>query len=682
MTFLQPWVLVALPLVSLPLIIHLINQRRFQTVHWGAMMFLLSARALSRGYSRLRHWLIMLLRMLAVAAVILAVGRPLSRGWLALAGGGRPDTAIVILDRSPSMQARDREAADTKLDTGRRQIAAAVATLGAAHTIVFTDPTRPPLELDDPRALADLPSAGPSAAPADIPRLLQAAYDHIRASAAGASEVWICSDQRANDWAIEAGGWSSLRDAFAKLPQPVRFQLLAFPQPATGNLKVRVTDTRLERRDTARDLLLSIVVSREDDGQPSAAPVTVPVTIELGGATSTVELVVTGGEAALANHAISLGPEAEPQGHGRVSIPADTNAADNEFYFVFAEPAPRRTLVVADDEAGAHDAGASQSLELVAGIPPDKAAVATVDRVPAAAVATAAWEEVALVLWQAPLPQGDDARLIDALVSRGGQVVFFPPADPDGREFAGCRWTEWTTHPEPLAPETWRTDEDLLANTRAGAALPVGELAVTRSCGLAGEIVPLASLAGGGPLVARVATRQGGVYFCATTPAARDSSLASEGIVLSSLVQRAIDRGLESLSPARQFDAGAAAVAALGGTGAGWTRIAGSTEAPVDASGTQPAVYAREGRLVAVNRPAAEDAARSLPADRVDGLFQGLAFSRRDGRAGGADSLVQEIWRAFLIAMVLALIGEGLLCMPSRQAARAAPNASPFGAAA
>ena len=73
MTFLQPWVLVALPLVALPLIIHLINQRRFQTVQWAAMMFLLSARALSRGYSRLRHWLIMALRMAAGAGLTVAV---------------------------------------------------------------------------------------------------------------------------------------------------------------------------------------------------------------------------------------------------------------------------------------------------------------------------------------------------------------------------------------------------------------------------------------------------------------------------------------------------------------------------------------------------------------------------------------------------------------------------------
>jgi hypothetical protein len=42
---------------------------------------------------------------------------------------------------------------------------------------------------------------------------------------------------------------------------------------------------------------------------------------------------------------------------------------------------------------------------------------------------------------------------------------------------------------------------------------------------------------------------------------------------------------------------------------------------------------------------------------------------------GSTDSLVQEIWRAFLIAMVLALIAEGLLCLPRPAAAEASPLA-------
>src|SRR5271163_923372 len=107
MSFLQPWMLLGLPLVALPILLHLINQLRYQTVRWGAMMFLLAAQRMSRGYARLRQWLILLFRMLAVAGLIFAVGRPLASGVLGLAGGGRADTTIVLLDCSPSMQQID-----------------------------------------------------------------------------------------------------------------------------------------------------------------------------------------------------------------------------------------------------------------------------------------------------------------------------------------------------------------------------------------------------------------------------------------------------------------------------------------------------------------------------------------------------------------------------------------------
>ena len=104
MSFLQPWLLFGLPLVALPIIIHLINQRRYQTVRWGAMMFLLTANRMARGFARLRQYLIMAARMAAIAGLVFAVSRPLASGWLGLAAGGRPDTTIILLDRSPSMQ--------------------------------------------------------------------------------------------------------------------------------------------------------------------------------------------------------------------------------------------------------------------------------------------------------------------------------------------------------------------------------------------------------------------------------------------------------------------------------------------------------------------------------------------------------------------------------------------------
>ena len=50
-------------------------------------MFLLAANRMSRGYARLRQWLIMAARMLAIAGLIFAVSRPLASGWLGWAGG-------------------------------------------------------------------------------------------------------------------------------------------------------------------------------------------------------------------------------------------------------------------------------------------------------------------------------------------------------------------------------------------------------------------------------------------------------------------------------------------------------------------------------------------------------------------------------------------------------------------
>jgi len=145
-------------------------------------------------------------------------------------------------------------------------------------------------------------------------------------------------------------------------------------------------------------------------------------------------------------------------------------------------------------------------------------------------------------------------------------------------------------------------------------------------------------------------------------------------VVLYALVQRAIDRGTAGLGKARQLDAGPAADL-LSGRGVDWNRVAGPSDSLSTEIGRHAGVYAAEERLAAVNRPAAEDAGRIAANDRIDGLFRDLTFARITGVAGSTDSLVQEIWRAFLIAMVLALVAEGLLCLPRPAAAERSPLA-------
>src|SRR4051794_9112941 len=219
MSFLQPLILAALPLVALPVIIHLINQRRYQTVPWAAMMFLLAANRMSRGYARLRQWLIMAFRMAAIAALLFAVSRPLAGGWLGSTAGGRADTTIVLLDRSPSMQQGKAGSGGSKLETGKRQLAATLKTLGSNRWVLIDSGTNAPHELESADALLTSAAAGPTSASSDIPGMLQAARDYIRANKTGRTEIWICSDIRRNDWETDDGRWRSLREAFLGFPQ-------------------------------------------------------------------------------------------------------------------------------------------------------------------------------------------------------------------------------------------------------------------------------------------------------------------------------------------------------------------------------------------------------------------------------------------------------------------------------
>jgi hypothetical protein len=225
------------------------------------------------------------------------------------------------------------------------------------------------------------------------------------------------------------------------------------------------------------------------------------------------------------------------------------------------------------------------------------------------------------------------------------------------------RWRKWNDEQADVSVETWRGDQDILANTQSGAALPVGRLQVRRFCDLDGELTPLASLKGGRTLFARLPTNRGGVYFCTTTPEAGDSSLATNGVVLYVAVQRMLASGAAVLGQTRQLDAGAITI----DPNTGWRRVAGGPETISTEFPHHAGVYWAGEKLLAINRSEPEDQAAAVADDRVAGLFRGLDFNRVDDRAGSLAGLIQEIWRPFLVVMLLAMLVEAALCLPGKK---------------
>ncbi|HEX8387215.1 MAG TPA: BatA and WFA domain-containing protein [Rubricoccaceae bacterium] len=110
MTFLNPLLLAGLVAVAIPVIVHLFHFRRPQRLDLPTLRFLRAVEATAVRRLRLRQWLLLALRVAAVAALALAFARPTRT---ATADGVFSDTGArslaVVVDNSRSMTLRDAE---------------------------------------------------------------------------------------------------------------------------------------------------------------------------------------------------------------------------------------------------------------------------------------------------------------------------------------------------------------------------------------------------------------------------------------------------------------------------------------------------------------------------------------------------------------------------------------------
>lgn len=104
MTFLYPGFLFALIALSIPVIIHLFNFRRFKKVYFTNVRFLREVKEETQSKSKLKHLLVLLSRLLALAFLILAFAQPYIPGNNTKVQQG--DKAVsVYIDNSFSMDA-------------------------------------------------------------------------------------------------------------------------------------------------------------------------------------------------------------------------------------------------------------------------------------------------------------------------------------------------------------------------------------------------------------------------------------------------------------------------------------------------------------------------------------------------------------------------------------------------
>ena len=643
MAYLQPWMLWALPAVLLPLIIHLLNRLRYKTVHWAAMIFLLKANRAATRRAKIRQYLLLAARMLVILFLIWAMARPLTGGWIGAAAGGVPETVLILLDRSASMEAHGGEQPESKRAHALGLLAQAAKQSAGSRFILLENVLRQPLEIADASGLATMQMAEPTDTAADLPAMLRTALDYLVKNKPGSAELWIASDLQASNWRPDSAEWQDIAARFAGLPQSMRVRILDLSAPPGRNVSVAAKTAELRVRDAKTGKTqLSLALELKTEGERKG---TLPLLVTRDGAKSQSDVTLT---AAMQRQSLKFDLAKTEPGWGKVELPADDNLADNTAYFAYALPVPLRTAIVGE--------GASAQRLRFAAAPDKTRADRTADLLLPARAESIAWKETALVIWAAPAPLEAVGKALQTWIESGGVLLCLPPGGEGGAGPLGLTWGGVENAPKdaPFRVAAWDDLDGPLARTDSGSPLPLARLEIARrQLPTAGEAAHIAgTFADGRPFLVSRKTGAGQVFACATLPEAEWSSLG-DGFVLLPMVQRLLALGGQRLAPPSMAVAGEWHPADAQET---WTAI--ETDKRRDWR-WHAGVYQSGANRVALNRPDAEDALEITDRARLPELLRGVKLTVMAGALElKADRLQSEIWPAMVVLTMLFMCVE------------------------
>jgi hypothetical protein len=178
--FTSGWMLLWGLAAVVPLVLHFLYRRRQRIVPWAAMQFLAAAIQTHARRLRLWQWLLLLLRLLAIAMITLAVADPILRqSRIATAVAPASGLQVLVLDTSFSMRTslpstaetsrwqRAQAAALEQLEAAPAGDAFLVVTLGEPPMPIIARPT-----FDRGSARQTIASLKPTFQAADLPATL------------------------------------------------------------------------------------------------------------------------------------------------------------------------------------------------------------------------------------------------------------------------------------------------------------------------------------------------------------------------------------------------------------------------------------------------------------------------------------------------------------------------------
>jgi len=692
--------------VTVPLFLHLFNLRQPTTVDFSSLDFVKELQETAVQRVRIKEWLLLALRMLAIACLVLAFAQPTLTGDLASVGGSVRTAHGLVVDNSLSMGV-DSEQGETALDQAKQRGQGVLQTFDDGDEIMVW-PTarsgqgRPSLGSNVGGGREKLADLETQPGGASLMRATRRAAAAVAESSAPRKVVYVAGDLQR----------STLGDSVTtQVPEGVQVRLLPVQTRQAANVSVQdVTVTsriaevgqpvQLEATlinhgsETLSNYVASVYLADERVAQTTT-------TLEPG-LKSTVSFTVT--------------PQQRGWLKGAVVTEDDDFPPDDRHHFTLNVPEERRVLVVRGTGQQTRYVDLALSSEMIA----DRIAFRTssIEETALASAELGSYDAVLLV-GPSSLSSGE----VDALVryiDRGGGVLLFPSGEAQAtaynalldplnagsiRDFSGLSSGEQSVASfervdleHPLFEGVFNQDR------RSGAEVEQLEIYQTMNfqpSGRSGQT--LIELSNGVPFLHEVRHGGGVLLVSAVGPTPQWSDLPVRGFFIPLLYRSVYYLSAGASVSGEQLVAGAPSELRVTGLAPGTTlrlvgpdgsevapeqrSVFGATLLTVGRTLDVPGVYdikagERVVRRVAVNVDPAESNLRVTTPDSAASQLQEVLGTPVEALASaGTEDVAEtlrtqragtEIWNVFLLMALLFLVTEMLVASQWRPETAAA----------
>jgi hypothetical protein len=339
MNFLAPLFFVALAGLAIPVLIHLIQREKKQVQPFPSLMFVRKIPYKSIQRRRIHNWLLLIIRMTALALLVAAFSRPfVDRNDSAAAAAQGAREVVILLDQSYSIGYGDR------WERARASAHAAVNELrpiDRGSLVLFSTGAEIALRssVDREPLTAAIGAARPGVGATRYSPALKVAGSILAESTLPRREVILISDFQRNGWRGEEG---------ARLPPGT----LLTPVPVAGGSgpNVSVTAVSLARSTFSNQERVAVTAALVNRSTQTANGQS--VTLEIGGRPlQTQQVHLTGdGTASVVFEPFTVTGR---NMRGTVRIGSDALPADNAFNFIVSPAEPVRIVLVDRGTGGA-----------------------------------------------------------------------------------------------------------------------------------------------------------------------------------------------------------------------------------------------------------------------------------------------------------------------------------------